>query len=129
MELNNNNLPIDAQQGLILFYKEQYYDAHESFETAWRKTEAPAREFFRALLHISGGFYRLSQNRPKAAKKFFEHALKWLADFPDMHLGINTSLLKRDLRNIIVAIDRGQFELEIIKLLLHPIFPQGNHLP
>lgn len=129
MEISKNNLPKDAQQGLILFYKDRFYDAHESFETAWRKTKAPAREFFRVLLHVSGGFYRLSQSRPKAAKKFFEHALKWLALFPDTYFDINISLLKKDLQTIIETIDQGQVDLERIKLLLHPINSQGNQLP
>ncbi len=123
MEENKENLPEGVRDGLVLFNQEHYYQAHESFEIAWRKTEPPAREFFRALIHISGGFYRLSQNRPMAAKKFFKHALKWLAPFPDKHLGFDTALLQDDLNTIITAIDQGEVDLTNIKSLLHPLDP------
>lgn len=115
------NLPEDVQQGLSLFKLDEYYEAHEAFESAWRKTQDPSRELYRALLHLSGGFYRLSQNRPKAAVKFFEHALTWLKLFPDTHLGFNIALLKADLYIIIAAIEQGQIEEKNIKELLHPL--------
>ena len=124
MEKNYERLPEAVREGISLFKLGQYYQAHESFETAWRNTEAPAREFYRALIQISGGFYRLSQNRPKAAKKFFNHALKWLAHFPDSHHGFNTALLKDDLNKIIQVINQGQVDLDKIKKLLHPLDPQ-----
>lgn len=123
MQVNQENLPEEVQVGLDLFNQGHYYQAHESFETAWRKTETPAREFFRALIHISGGFYRLSQNRPTAAKKFFKHALKWLALFPNRYLGFNTALLQDDLTTIITALDKGQFDFSKIKKHLHPLDP------
>jgi tetratricopeptide (TPR) repeat protein len=121
MERNKENLPVYVKQGLLLFYQDQYYEAHEAFETAWRKTQDPAREFFRALIHISGGFLRLTQNRPKAAVKFFEHALKWLMLLPDTQLGFNITLLIKDLNFINAAIKQGEIESENIKRLLHSL--------
>lgn len=121
MEQNKENLPEDVHQGLSLFKLDEYYEAHEAFESAWRKTDDSSREFYRALIHISGGFYRLTQNRPNAAVKFFEHALKWLMLFPDTHLGFDIALLKTDLNNIIGAIEQGQIEEKNIKRLLHPL--------
>jgi hypothetical protein len=121
MEQNKEYLPEDVHQGLSLFNKDEYYEAHEAFETTWQKTQDPSREFFRALIHISGGFFRLTQNRPEAAIKFFEHALKWLMLFPDTHLGFNITLLITDLNIIIAAIEQGEIEAENIKRLLHPL--------
>lgn len=118
---DKENFPENVRQGLSLFNMEKYYEAHEAFETAWRMTQNPSREFYRALLHISGGFYRLTQNRPKAAVKFFEHALKWLMLFPDTHLGFKIALIKADLNTIIAAIEQGQIEVKYIKELLHPL--------
>lgn len=126
MQETNKNYPDELQQGFALFNQGKYYEAHEAFETAWRKTKAPDREFYRALLQISGGFFRLGQNRPKAAIKFFSHALKWLSLFTDEHLGIDVSMLKKDLNVIIDTIDKGELELQKIKELLHPLDPQES---
>ena len=124
MQETNRNYPDELKQGFVLFNQEKYYEAHEAFEIAWRKTQTPDREFYRALLQISGGFFRLNQNRSKAAKKFFSHALKWLSLFPDEHLGVDVSMLKKDLNVIIDTIDKGELELQKIKELLHPLDPQ-----
>jgi len=124
MQETNRNYPEELQQGFALFNQEKYYEAHEAFETAWRKTQAPDREFYRALLQISGGFFRLDQNRPKAAIKFFMRALKWLSLFPDEHLGVDVSMLKKDLTVIIDMIDISEIKLQKIKGLMDPLDPQ-----
>jgi len=98
----------EAEKGRQLFNKGDYYEAHEHFEAAWRQTRQPSREFYRALLQVSGGYYRLTQERPEAAKKFLTHALGWLREFPSPFLGIDTTELKLQLQKIIKAIDQNQ---------------------
>ena len=100
-------LPGNVIAGLEAFRKKEFYSAHEYFEDAWRKTPGSSREFYRALLHLSGGFFRLTQSRPGAAKKFFTHAIKWLVFFPSSYAGINTDLLTFRLENLIQAINTG----------------------
>jgi predicted metal-dependent hydrolase len=120
---SHEKYPQEVKQGLNALKNGAYYQAHEHFETAWRNTPEPSREFYRALIHISGGFFRLSQGRPKAAKKFFEHAMKWLGLFPETHLGFDIASLKDDLKKIGLKIDEGENNLEAIKKLLHPLDP------
>ena len=78
MSSQNHEIPQKVRMGLVSFRERSFYKAHEYFEEAWRETYGPKREFFRILLHISGGFFRLSEEKTHAARKFFEHALKWL---------------------------------------------------
>lgn len=68
MTKRKEEVPQDVNDGIRLLNQDQFYEAHEAFETAWRRTQDPSREFYRALLHISGRFFRLSQSRPEAAK-------------------------------------------------------------
>jgi len=95
----------DARQGIILFSQRKFYQAHENFESAWRETKDNPREFYRALLQLSGGYYRLTQKRLKAAKKFFKRSLHWLHNYPDPFFGIETSRLKDPLIDLIGATD------------------------
>lgn len=97
-------LPPEVIQGMVKFMDQEYYDAHEYFETAWRETPDSSREFYRALLHISGGFFRLTQDRPQAARKFFLHAIKWLETFPCPYQGFDTAEIKRLLFEMIEEI-------------------------
>ena len=115
MHENSGQLPVEVDTGLEALRNEKFYAAHEYFEDAWRKTPEPSRELFRALLHISGGFYRLTQNRPGAAKKFFTHAIKWLAFFPSPFAGIQIDLLVFHLERITNVIDEGYPSDKILK--------------
>ena len=114
MNQTPHHLPDKVQKGIQHFNQGDYYEAHEWFEDAWRETPDPSREFYRALLHISGGFYRLTQGKPTAAKKFFSHAEKWLSEFPDDHQGFDLQQLRRNLGKIIKQIDQGHPPAEII---------------
>jgi predicted metal-dependent hydrolase len=101
MKTNHDKNIDNFRMGLANFNHGNYYQAHEYFEDAWRETPGPNREFYRALLHISGGFFRLTEGRPQAARKFFEHALKWLVEFEPNYLGFNISKLKKGLEEIL----------------------------
>lgn len=105
----------EAEKGRKLFNQGEYYEAHEHFEAAWRQMRDPSREFYRALLQVSGGYYRLTQERPKAAKKFFTHALGWLREFPSPFLGINTAEIKLQLQKMINAIEQNKDTEKILQ--------------
>jgi uncharacterized protein len=98
----------DVTQGIQDFNEGKYYTAHEYFEDAWRDTPDDAREFYRALLHLSGGYYRLTQDRTEAARKFFVRALAWIEPFSSPHLGVDTAAIIAQLQILIDAIDRGK---------------------
>lgn len=103
-----SKLPNIIKQGLQAFNQSEFYAAHEYFEDAWRDTPDESREFYRALLHISGGYYRLTQDRPKAAKKFFTRAQHWLKRFPSPHMGLDIDSIRTHLERLIVQIDAGK---------------------
>lgn len=129
MNRTNPTHPISFQEGLRAFNDQAFYEAHEYFETAWRQTNGKSREFYRAMLHICGGFYRLTQNRPNAARKFFAHAIKWLNQFPDLFDGFDLLNLKEALSKLINAIDRDIPANEIIKHQHLPIQAIGDGDP
>lgn len=126
MKHSSQELPTKVYQGLLLFNQHFFYEAHEYFEDAWRETEDESREFFRVLLQMSGGFYRLKQRRPQAAKKFFTHALSWLNGFPNPYRGINTNNLKKMLQELINAIDSNQKSDTILQNHFKPLYPENE---
>ncbi len=115
-----------ARQGISLFNQRQFFTAHEYFEDAWRETTDESREFYRALLHISGGFFRLSQDRPSAARKFFSRALDWLTRFENPTFGFNTAKLRRYIEILIQAIDQEEDSAAILKAHFQPIQPSDE---
>ena len=123
MKVTRTTLPDDFFLGLDAFNQGLYYDAHEHFENAWRNTPGEEREFFRAFLHLSGGFYRLTQNRPGAARKFFTHAEKWFIRFPDQLYGFDLGWIRNHLQHLIRSIDRNIPSELILSAQFQPIHP------
>lgn len=107
MDETQKNKPDSFQLGLQAFNRHAFYEAHEHFEDAWRQTSTDEREFFRAFLHLSGGFYRLTQDRPGAARKFFTHAQKWLSLFPGEFRGYDLVMIIHHIQQLIDAIDQN----------------------
>ena len=105
--VDSGGMPENALIGLQHLKLGAYYEAHEYFEDAWRQTDDDSREFYRVLLHISGGFYRLGQDRSDAANKFFSRALYWLGRFPDGYLGFDLATIRDFLENMHKIINDG----------------------
>lgn len=118
--------PAAVLKGLKALNSGEYFDAHEYFEDAWRETPHPTRELYRSLLHISGGFFRLTEERPRAAKKFFTRAFYWLALFPNPYLGLDTSTIKTQIEMLISAIEKGQPSAEILNQYAFQIVLQNE---
>jgi predicted metal-dependent hydrolase len=97
----------DALQAIKKFNDREFFTAHEFFEAAWRETKDESKEFYRALLQISAGYFRLTENRPKAADKFFNLAHKWLQGFPNNYLNFDLQAIKNNLHNLSYLISQG----------------------
>jgi len=110
-----SDLPFNIKQGLQSFNHGDYYAAHEYFEDAWRETTDDTREFYRALLHLSGGYYRLTQDRSGAALKFFQRSLQWMEQFPNPVCQIDTDLLRTLLGTLIAEIQSGKGSATLLK--------------
>ncbi len=126
---NPETLPESVLVGLNCFNRKAFYEAHEHFERAWRQTEDDSREFYRALLHLSGGFYRLTQDRPQGAKKFFTHGQKWIRTFSGTFGGIQTNVLESLFTKLIIALDQEEPSREIIQQYFIKLTPASevNH--
>jgi predicted metal-dependent hydrolase len=102
-----SELPSKAKQGLQAFNQGNFYAAHEYFEATWRETPGDTREFYRALLHLSAGYYRLTQDRPDAALKFFQRSHHWMGQFSQPVGQIDTNDLITHFVNLITHIQSG----------------------
>ncbi len=121
MQIQSNHLPHKVIHGIELFNQRKFYEAHEYFEAAWRATYDDSREFYRVLLQISGGFFRLTQDRPAAAKKFFSRAQHWLEGFLPSHCGFDTANMIVCLGDLLQAIEENLEAETILNLQFNPL--------
>ena len=121
MTIQSQKLPNSVLQGLERFNRRDFYEAHEDFEAAWRQTQGKEREYYRALLQISGGFFRLSQGNPKGAQKFFQLAAGWLTRYPNSFRGLDTLAIQNNLEAILRDLARDRHPSAILEQHFQPI--------
>lgn len=121
MHSRPHNPSHDFHQGLLKFNNGDFFQAHEDFEAAWRKTPGEEREFYRSLLQISGGYFRLTQGNVSGARKFFTLALDWLEGFPANFQGTNVQSIRETLQSVLSDLDKGRSPQAILNQRFQPI--------
>ncbi|MDR3572469.1 MAG: DUF309 domain-containing protein [Anaerolineaceae bacterium] len=89
-------LPELVIEGLELFNAHEYFEAHESLETAWRQEPGPIRELYRGILQVSVAYYHLLRKNYAGARKVFQRCHRWLEPFPESCQGIDLANFKAD---------------------------------
>ena len=89
-------LPELVIEGLELFNAHEYFEAHESLESAWRQEPGLIRELYQGILQVSVAYYHLLRKNYAGARKVFQRSHKWLEPFPDICCGIELAGFRKD---------------------------------
>ena len=85
-----------AVKGLEEFNQGEYFEAHETLETAWNEDSTPGRELYRAVLQISVAYLQITRGNYAGAIKMFLRVRQWIDPLPDFCRGINVAKLRAD---------------------------------
>jgi uncharacterized protein len=83
-------------KGLHEFNTGQYFECHETLETAWRAEAGPVRDLYQAVLQVGLGYYQIERGNYTGARKMFLRAERWLNNLPDRCRGIDVTGLRAD---------------------------------
>ncbi|MCS6910281.1 MAG: DUF309 domain-containing protein [Anaerolineales bacterium] len=91
-------LPLSALalEGIALFNKQDFFEAHEVLERAWNEETGPARELYRGLLQVAVAYLQIERGNYTGALKMFLRLRQWLDPLPDVCRGIHVAQLRRD---------------------------------
>lgn len=84
--------------GVRQFNRGDFFEAHESFEAAWREASYPSRLCCMALTKIAAGFAHARNANETGAARLLDDGLRWLAPFEPSHAGLDTRSLGRSVR-------------------------------
>jgi uncharacterized protein len=82
------------QDGLALAARGEWFEAHESFELAWRACDGSERDFFQGLVHVVVSAYQRGRGRPVAAESQRLKALRRLEAFEPRHRGLDVGAIR-----------------------------------
>jgi hypothetical protein len=87
-------------KGLREFNAQEYFEAHETLEAAWKSEFGPIRELYRAILQVGVAYLQIQRGNYWGAQKMFVRALQWFDPLPDWCQGINVAQLRTDAKAV-----------------------------
>ena len=100
-------LPPHLVEGIRLFRRGQYLEAHETLEEYWIKASREERDFYQGLIHLSTAFHHLSRGQLVGAKLQFAKADRRLGGYPDQYRCVPLGRIRRFLAGVGERIDAG----------------------
>jgi len=94
-----------ARQGIDLFNRGEYYEAHEALEHAWLAESGPVRDLYQGLLQIAVAYLQITRHNYNGAIKMFLRARQWLDPLPAVFRGVNVIQVRQE-----AAIVRAELE-------------------
>ena len=96
-------------QGIELFNRGEFFEAHEEMEEAMNALAGDADwDFYLGLLRAAVAHHKLSQGRVDSTALHLRAALKFLAPYPDRHQRLKLRELRLALSARLARLERGQ---------------------
>lgn len=83
-----------AREGVNLFDRGAYFDAHEALEHAWMAETGPVRELYRGLLQVAVAYLQITRGNYRGAVKMFMRMRQWLDPLPARCRGVDVERLR-----------------------------------
>jgi predicted metal-dependent hydrolase len=97
-------LPPRGRDGIALFNRGEFFEAHEALEDIWRDERREIRDLYRGILQIAVTFFHITRGNFAGAVKVYRRSQKWLKKFPDVCQGVNVKQLLIDAKNAMDAL-------------------------
>jgi uncharacterized protein len=94
-------------EGLDCYRNEEFFLAHEHWESVWLRLEEPEKSFLQALIQTAAAFHHLRAGNAVGAASLLRRALRRMELCPEWFGGIETGPLREELCGWLRAIESG----------------------
>jgi hypothetical protein len=77
--------------GIELFNRAEYFEAHEVWEDLWHDTSGPDRRFYQGLIQAAVAVYHAGNGNVPGARRLFHSGRRYMSGFPARHLGLDVA--------------------------------------
>jgi hypothetical protein len=88
-------------EGVRLFNRQRYFEAHEAWEEVWTPSRDPARRFLQALIHFAVGLHHLESGNAVGAQRQFGKGLAKGEPYRPNWAGVNLELIASEIEGLI----------------------------
>ena len=107
-------------EGLRLYDADEFFAAHEAWESVWLGAREPDKTFLQGLIQVTAAFYHLQRNNPLGTMLLLQAALWRLERYPARFGGISVSLLCDDIRERLQALEAGDSATQLVAARIRP---------
>ena len=101
----------ELRRGLDQVRSGQYFEAHESFEDAWRTAEPAEKDFLQGLVHVTVAWYQARRGNRTGCERQLAKAQRRLAAFVPEHRGVDVATVLRSVDEAAEIVAGGSLEL------------------
>jgi uncharacterized protein len=83
-------------RGIHEFNTSEFFEQHETLETAWRNEKGPVRELYQGILQVGVAYLQILRYNYIGSMKIFNRAWIHLALIPDICCGVDVSQFMAD---------------------------------
>jgi hypothetical protein len=96
-----------CREGIELFNRAAFFDAHEALEDVWRSAPAADKKFLQGLIQVAVALYHHGNGNSVGARSVLRRAFRNLSRYPENFGGINSELLLSSISAWQRALDEG----------------------
>ena len=90
-DMENDNLNYDPRYlaGILFFNRQDYFEAHEVWESLWMDTASPEKRFYQALIQTAVALYHFGNGNLRGAAKLYRSSRDYMQKYDSPFLGID----------------------------------------
>jgi uncharacterized protein len=92
-------------EGLRCYQNEEFFLAHEHWESVWLAAEEPEKTFLQGLIQITAAFHHLKRRNFVGAASLLRAALRRLDPLPPVFGGLDVARLRESTLDVLISID------------------------
>jgi predicted metal-dependent hydrolase len=103
--------------GLRCYRSQEFFLAHEHWESVWLNCQEPEKSFLQALIQMAAAFHHLQRNNSHGATSLLKAALRKLETYPPLFESVEVTSLREEIGAWLEV-------LEAPSSAIHPPLPQ-----
>ena len=96
-----------CREGIELFNRAAFFDAHEALEDVWRAAPQPEKKFLQGLIQVAVALHHYGNGNLAGARSVLRRAFRNLSLYPEGFGGIHSAPLLHSLAEWQRALDEG----------------------
>jgi predicted metal-dependent hydrolase len=96
-----------CREGIELFNRARFFEAHEALEDVWRAAPQPEKKFLQGLIQVAVALYHHGNGNRAGARSVLRRAFRNISLYPDGYGGIQSATLLSSITEWQRALDHG----------------------